>query len=196
MSADLIKEIKVFKISVTDSGNTFGPDGGVLVASLSADKNCYPHAYKWGINFVCDAKRFEAVAALELANYFEMGLLQATFIDGYEQCIKHITDLHQASSDLTVDDMHGMGYYGYSLPDNCLGFLPSHNLKRIESYLGVRHGSPLSTVDQLNHMIDEVLTIKACPNLPFSDLWCSEVWALDEQGVISLANTPLKALSA
>lgn len=184
MGATLIRNHKVFKLDKSLSGG-HGPHEIVIVTSEHCSKNCFPHSYRIGIEFIGSAELFENSYLPKTAYFFDDGLSQSSTLKNGSAFTKHLKKLHQDAQYLTISDLHSLGYYGYSWPaEKVLHLKDPANLKTFSYWLGTRCGSAIATVDDMLRMIAEAGQILS--NDKENNIWMSHLWSLDLDQIAKL----------
>ncbi|RYY74522.1 MAG: hypothetical protein EOO52_13235 [Gammaproteobacteria bacterium] len=179
MGATLIRNHKVFKIDQgkTDDCSLSGIEI-VIVASERCSKNCDPHIYKAGIEFIGTIDLFENSYLPKTSYFYNDGLSQSSTLKDGSAFTKHIKKLHDKAETLTVNDLHSMGYYGYSWPvEQVINIDDRSNLKTFSYWLGTRCGAPITSGDDVLRMVCEAGQI-LCSEKE-SNIWMSCLWSLD-----------------
>lgn len=184
MGATIFRNHNVFRL---EKGITSDPvqNGVVIVTSEHCSKNCFPHTYRAGIEFIGSAELFENSYLPKTAYFFDDGLSQSSTLKNGSAFTKHLKRLHQEAKYLTISDLHSLGYYGYSWPEEkVLHLKDKTNLKTFSFWLGTRCGSAIATVDDMLRMIAEAGQILS--NDKENNIWMSHLWSLDLDQVAKL----------
>lgn len=184
MGATIFRNHKVFRL---DKAITSDPvlSGVVIVSSEHCSKNCFPHTYSAGIEFIGSVELFENSYLPKTAYFFDDGLSQSSTLKNGSAFTKHLKKLYQEAKGLTISDIHSLGYYGYSWPVEMVPLLSDPtNLKTFSFWLGTRCGSAIATVDDMLRMIAEAGQILS--NDKKNNIWMSHLWSLDREQVEKL----------
>lgn len=184
MGATIFRNHKVFRM---DKAITSDPvlGGVVIVTSEHCSKNCFPHTYSAGIEFIGSVELFENSYLPKTAYFFDDGLSQSSTLKNGSAFTKHLKKLYQEAKGLTISDIHSLGYYGYSWPVEMVPLLSDPtNLKTFSFWLGTRCGSAIATVDDMLRMIAEAGQILS--NDKENNIWMSHLWSLDREQVEKL----------
>lgn len=184
MGATLHRDFKVFKAFVgINDDDLFGNGETVIVMSEQAEKNCYPHSYKWRFEYIGGLNSFQQSYLPRTAYFYDDGQSQSPLVENGKQFSSHIKRLYELSDLLTVDQLHALGWYGYSWSEECFQKTtrtPSH--KRFSNYLGTRYAHRLDGDDDVARMLRE-----ACDIVPpgsahpwMAGLWRVDGWQFDE----------------
>lgn len=185
MGATIFRDHKVFKLDLglSDGSSMFGSET-VIVVSDHCEKNCYPHTYKTSIEFIGSVDKFSNRYIPKTAYYFNDGLSQSATIKNGAAFQKVMQKLFAEARELTVADLHSMGFYGYSWPEEQTPRISDRsNLKTFSYWLGTRCAGRLDTEADMHKMIHEAYKIVSCDQ---DDIWMSRLWSLQADQVAKL----------
>lgn len=188
MGATLFREHKVFKMDLgIDDGSMFGGET-VIVASLHCEKNCYPHTYNWSLEFIGGVDLFVNRYLPETAYFFDDGLSQGGHVPNGAAFERHLKKLYNTAGPLTVDELHSMGFHGYSWPEDQASKISDRsNLKTFTYWLGTRCAGKLDTDADVEKLIREAYEMVPSDA---KNIWTFLLWRLDYTQVNQLQKAP------
>ena len=185
MGATIFRDHKVFKmdLGLSDGSSMFGSET-VIVVSDHCEKNCYPHTYKTSIEFIGSADKFSNSYIPKAAYYFNDGLSQCATVKNGTAFQKLMQKLFAEARPLTLNDLHAMGFYGYSwCEEEARHISDRSNLKTFTYWLGTRCASRVDTEADMHKMIQEAYEILSHLK---DDIWMSRLWSLQPDQVAKL----------
>jgi len=184
MGATLFREHKVFKMDLgIDDGSMFGGET-VIVASLHCEKNCRPHTYKWSLEYIGGVDTFVSRYLPETAYFFDDGLSQCGYAPTGAAFKRHLKRLYNSAGLLTVDDLHSMGFHGYSWPEEQISKISDRsNLMKFSDWLGTRYAGKLDTDADVEKLIREAYEMVPSN---VKNIWMFLLWRLDHTQVKKL----------
>lgn len=190
MGATLYKEFKVFKMDVgLQYDDLFGTSETIVVASNHCEKNCFPHTYKWSFEFIGSLNSLQNIYLPKTAYFFDDGLSQSKTLANGKAFTSHVKSLYETAGPMKVNDLHEIGWFGYSWSEvTCSKFESTDHLKLFKYWLGTRYAARIETQADIESMLHEAYI--AVP--PGSEHpWIGCLWRLDASQVGKIQAAPV-----